>query len=112
MTALFEDVAGLDEIDQLAQVPGLDGIFVGRFDLAASMGLVGEPWHADVEAVVDRVRDACHAHTMPFGSNPRGRDELRTQVEAGNLMISLGPIDWGIEVARSVVTELSEVRRA
>ena len=47
---------------------------------------------------------------MPFGSNPRSRDELRTQVEKGNLMISLGPIDWGIEVSRTVVAELSEVR--
>ncbi len=112
VTALFEDVAGLDEIEQMAQVPGLDGIFVGRYDLAASMGLVGQPWHADVEAVVDRVRAACQQHNMPFGSNPRSRDELRTQVEKGNLMISLGPIDWGIEVSRAVVAELSEVRPA
>ena len=110
VTALFEDVAGVDEIEAMCQVPGLDGIFVGRYDLAASMGLVGQPWHADVQAVVDRVRETCQKHDMPFGTVPRSRDELRTQVEQGNLMISLGPIEWGIEVARNVVSELSEAR--
>lgn len=110
VTALFEDVAGLDDVETMAQVAGLDGIFVGRFDLAASMGLVGQPWHDDVEAAVRRVRTACKKHEMPFGTVPRNRDELLAHVEAGNLLVSLNPVDWAVEVTRNVVTQLSQVR--
>ncbi|MDP8922252.1 MAG: aldolase/citrate lyase family protein [Chloroflexota bacterium] len=112
VTALFEDAAGIDDIEAMAQTPGLDGIFVGRFDLASSMGLPGQPWHADVQAVVDRVRDACRKHNMPYGTIAHSREELRTLVEQGNLLIPIGTIELGIEAARAAMAELSEVRRA
>jgi 2-keto-3-deoxy-L-rhamnonate aldolase RhmA len=110
VTALFEDAAGLDDIDALAQTPGLDGIFVGRNDLASSMGLPGQPWHEEVERTVGRVRDACKRHGMPFGAVPRNRDDLKAQVEQGHLMISLGPVEWGIEVCRDTVAALTQLR--
>ncbi len=110
VTALFEDVAGIDEIEAMAQVDGLNCIFVGRFDLASSMGLTGQPWHDDVQAVVDRVRDACRAHKMPYGTIARSRDELRTLAEQGNLLLPVGTIELGMEAARGLMTELSEAR--
>ena len=107
--ALFEDIAGVDEIEAVCHVEGVDGLFVGAFDLASSMGHPGQPWHAEVQAIVGRVRETCRANGMPFGTVPRDRADLRTQIEQGCQLISLGTLQWGIEATRDVVEELSEV---
>jgi len=109
VTALFEDIAGIGQIEAIAQTPGLNGIFVGPFDLASSMGLPGQPWHEDVQKVVTRVREACLKHTMPFGTLPRGRDVLKAQIEQGCQLISVGPVDWGIALTLETISDLAGV---
>lgn len=51
--AMIEGTGGLADAAEIAVVEGLDGIFVGPFDLAAAIGRPGEPEHPDV---VDQVR--------------------------------------------------------
>ena len=52
-----ETQSALDQIEAIAAVPGIDGIFIGPADLAASMGFPGEPNHPDVTAaVLDAIR--------------------------------------------------------
>jgi len=47
----------LRELEAIAAVEGVDGIFIGPGDLAASLGHVGEPGHP---AVVAAIEDAIH----------------------------------------------------
>jgi 4-hydroxy-2-oxoheptanedioate aldolase len=108
--ALFEDVAGIDHVDAICTVPGLDGVAVGAYDLAASMGHPGEPWRDDVQAVVERVRETCRRHRMPFGTVPRDRADLRRQLERGCQLITVSTLEWGIQATRDVVAELSGAR--
>jgi 4-hydroxy-2-oxoheptanedioate aldolase len=105
--ALFEDVAGLDEVDAICRVPGVDGLAVGVYDLAASMGHPGDPWREDVQAVVTRVRETCRRHRMPFGTVPRDRADLARQIELGCQLITVATIEWGIQATRDAVAELS-----
>jgi 4-hydroxy-2-oxoheptanedioate aldolase len=107
--ALFEDVAGVDHVEAVCQVPGLDGVAVGAYDLAASMGHPGEPWREDVQAVVDRVLQVCRRQRMPFGTVPRDRADLRRQVERGCQLITVATLDWGIQATREAVAELSRL---
>jgi 4-hydroxy-2-oxoheptanedioate aldolase len=51
----IESRAGLAALDGIAAVDGIDGLFIGPSDLAADMGLLGQPGHADVTAAI---RDA------------------------------------------------------
>jgi 4-hydroxy-2-oxoheptanedioate aldolase len=57
-----ESVDALAQIDAIAAVDGVDGVFIGPADLAASMGHLGEPGHRAVrdavEAGVARIRAA------------------------------------------------------
>jgi 4-hydroxy-2-oxoheptanedioate aldolase len=108
--ALFEDVAGIDHVDGICTVAGLDGVAVGAYDLAASMGHPGEPWRDDVQAVVERVRETCRRHRMPFGTVPRDRADLRRQIERGCQLITVSTLEWGIQATRDVVAELSGAR--
>ena len=51
----IETQAGLDALEAIASVEGVDGIFVGPGDLAASLGHIGA---LDHPVVVDKVNDA------------------------------------------------------
>jgi 4-hydroxy-2-oxoheptanedioate aldolase len=107
--ALFEDVAGVDEVEAICRVPGIDGLSVGAYDLAASMGYPGQPWRDEVQAVVDRVLQTCRANRMPFGTVPRDRADLRRQLERGCQLIGVAPLEWGIQLARETVEELRKL---
>jgi 4-hydroxy-2-oxoheptanedioate aldolase len=48
-----ETAAALAQIDEIAQVDGIDGVFIGPADLSASMGHLGLPGHADVRSAIE-----------------------------------------------------------
>jgi 4-hydroxy-2-oxoheptanedioate aldolase len=48
----IESTAGLAGLDDILKVDGVDAVFIGPSDLAASMGHLGNPGHADVKAAV------------------------------------------------------------
>jgi len=51
----IESVTGAERAAEIAAVDGVDGVLVGQGDLAASMGLLGEPYHPDVQARIERI---------------------------------------------------------
>jgi 2-keto-3-deoxy-L-rhamnonate aldolase RhmA len=106
VVALFEDAAGLDEIGAICRVPGVDAISVGAYDLAASMGRPGEPWHPEVQAAIERVFAICRTHRVPYGTVPRDRADLGAQIARGCQLITIGTLQWGILAAREAVAEL------
>ena len=48
-----ETASALAQIDDIAAVEGVDGVFIGPADLSASMGHLGHPGHADVRSAID-----------------------------------------------------------
>jgi len=68
-----ESVRGLDNLQAIATVDGIDGVFFGPADLAASMGLIGAPTDPQVTraiiqgiAVVQKVGKAAGTLTSDF----------------------------------------------
>ena len=53
----IETQEGIDNLSAIIQTDGVDGVFIGPADLSASLGHVGEPAHADVQAIIE---DAIH----------------------------------------------------
>lgn len=48
-----ETASALAQLDEIAAVDGVDGVFIGPADLSASMGHLGNPGHPDVKAAID-----------------------------------------------------------
>lgn len=48
----IESTAGLAGLDEILRVEGVDAVFIGPSDLAASMGHLGNPGHPEVKAAV------------------------------------------------------------
>jgi 4-hydroxy-2-oxoheptanedioate aldolase len=48
-----ETASALAQLDEIAAVDGVDGVFIGPADLSASMGHLGNPGHTDVRNAID-----------------------------------------------------------
>lgn len=49
-----ETIAAVEQLAEIAAIEGVDGVFIGPSDLSASMGLLGQPAHPEVKAVIER----------------------------------------------------------
>ncbi|WP_223510858.1 MULTISPECIES: 4-hydroxy-2-oxoheptanedioate aldolase [unclassified Pseudomonas] len=49
----IENREGLANLDAIAAVDGVDGVFIGPADLSASMGYRGNPGHPEVQAAIE-----------------------------------------------------------
>ena len=65
----IETVTAVANIAEIATVDGIDGLFIGPSDLAASMGLLGQQEHPDVIATVERCIRTVSALGKPVGVN-------------------------------------------
>lgn len=65
----IESATGVENAAEIAAVDGVDGVFVGPSDLAASMGLIGQQTHPDVVAAVKQTFAAVAAVGKPVGVN-------------------------------------------
>lgn len=67
-TMLFpqcETVGCLEHIEEIAAIDGVDGIFVGPFDLSVAMGMPLEFERPEFKAALQRILDACKAAGKP-----------------------------------------------
>lgn len=55
-----ETVGALEHIEEIASLEGVDGIFVGPYDLSISMGIPGEFNSPVFQAAIDRIIKAVH----------------------------------------------------
>lgn len=69
-----ETVGCLENIEEIAALPGVDGIFVGPFDLSASMGIPGQFEKPEFKEALERILAACKTEnkpTMIYAANER-----------------------------------------
>jgi 2-keto-3-deoxy-L-rhamnonate aldolase RhmA len=84
-----EHIDAVNNIEAIVQVPGLDGILIGPYDLSASLGRIGEVTHPDVVAAIDRVTQVCRAANMPLGIFGMTADAVRPYLERGYTLLAV-----------------------
>ncbi|MEO1888549.1 MAG: HpcH/HpaI aldolase/citrate lyase family protein [Cycloclasticus sp.] len=63
----LESPEGIEALDAITQLDGVDGIFIGPADLAAAMGYIGQPAHPEVRRVVEGAIKRIEAIGKPVG---------------------------------------------
>ncbi|MCS5729366.1 HpcH/HpaI aldolase/citrate lyase family protein [Herbiconiux moechotypicola] len=86
----IETAGGVDDAAGIAAVEGVDGVFFGPSDLAASMGLLGRQTHPEVVAAVLRGFDAVIAAGKPAGVNAFDPAAARAYLESGARFVLVG----------------------
>lgn len=85
-----ETALGVANAAEIAAVDGIDGVFVGPSDLAASMGLIGQQTHPDVVAAVRSAFDGIRSAGKPAGVNAFDPAAADAYVEAGASFLLVG----------------------
>jgi 2-keto-3-deoxy-L-rhamnonate aldolase RhmA len=79
----IETKRGVEHIDEIASVPGVDVAFVGHMDLSVSLGVPGEYEHEKFVAAVDTVIAACKKHGKTGGCLVTTTDAARRWMAKG-----------------------------
>ena len=85
-----ETRSALDQIEAIAKVDGIDGVFIGPSDLAASLGHLGNPGHAEVQAAMQDAVKRLKALGKPAGILTGNEEEARRYIDWGYLFVAVG----------------------
>ncbi len=90
VTVQIESTAAVEAVDDILKVDGVDAIFVGPSDLAASMGVLGQQEHPEVRAAVERCLVAAKEAGKPAGVNAFNPETARHYLDIGAGFILVG----------------------
>ncbi len=90
LTVQIESAAGVEHVEEIVSVDGVDGLFVGPSDLSATMGLIGQQSHPEVVGAVLRVIEAGRAAGKPVGVNAFIPADADRYIEAGASFVAVG----------------------
>lgn len=87
---MLEHIDALADLDGILETPGLSAVFIGPYDLSASMGLAGQLDHPDVIGAQQEILDACRRHGVPAGIHvvPVDPELLQRRIDEGYRFIA------------------------
>jgi 2-dehydro-3-deoxyglucarate aldolase len=63
----IEHIKGVRNVDQILEVPGVDAVFIGPYDLSGSMGKLGQIEDQEVQEAIDTVITSARRRKIPVG---------------------------------------------
>ncbi|MDB5778917.1 MAG: 4-hydroxy-2-oxo-heptane,7-dioate aldolase [Polaromonas sp.] len=86
----IETLEGLANLESIAAVEGIDAVFIGPADLAASMGYLGNGQHPEVQAAVDDAFRRLRAVGKPGGYLTLNEAEAERRIADGVEFVGVG----------------------
>jgi 4-hydroxy-2-oxoheptanedioate aldolase len=107
---LVEGEEGIRNIEEIAQVPGLDMIYLGVYDMAQSAGVAGDIKHPKVLKVVQESAAKIERYGLAAGSVARDQEYLKLLYDSGfrflSYLVDCAILRSGFETARQWYEEL------
>jgi 4-hydroxy-2-oxoheptanedioate aldolase len=85
-----ETRGALDEVEEIAAIPGVDALFVGPLDLSQALGVQGDYEAPVFQDAVARVATAAADHGIVAGILARDREAAERYAAAGFGLIAVG----------------------
>jgi 2-keto-3-deoxy-L-rhamnonate aldolase RhmA len=86
----IETLEGLEKVDEIAAVPGVDVLFIGPNDLSASLNVFRQFDHAEYKNAVNRIRTAADRHGNATGYMAASAEEVLQRIDEGMRFIATG----------------------
>lgn len=87
---MIETAAGLDRVEEIVAVEGVDGVHLGQFDLSLSLGVPGQTDHPMIADGIDRMLKACAVHGKFAACMAPSVEIGRAWMAKGFRMVSFG----------------------
>ena len=91
----IESRRALDNLEDIASVEGVDGVFIGPGDLSTSLGYLGQQNHADVVTVVQETIARIRGTGKHAGILTANEDLAHRYIAAGTRFTAIGS-DMGL----------------
>jgi len=91
----IEHIEAVSNIDSILKVKGINSIFIGPYDLSASMGLTGQVNHPEVRSAIDLIKKKCIKAGLAYGIFGMDPSSVLKEVEEGCTFVLCG-IDTAI----------------
>jgi 2-dehydro-3-deoxyglucarate aldolase/4-hydroxy-2-oxoheptanedioate aldolase len=116
--AQIETVEGLEHVEEIAAVHGIDMLWIGQFDLTAALGIPGQFEHPRHESAVERILVACRQYGKAPAILATDMDQARTYLAQGfrclayhgDLWLYASALKAGMETLRSELAAKSPGR--
>ncbi|HHV56377.1 MAG TPA: aldolase [Firmicutes bacterium] len=107
----IENRLGVENLDDILAVPGIDVIFIGPADLSQSLGLPGQLGHPRVVELVEVTIAKAKQAGLPVGIFALNAEEAARWVRAGVTYLALGADSFFLfNTARALVEQLLPLR--
>lgn len=111
LVALIETAEGVENVDEIAAVEGLDCLWIGHFDLTCALGIPGEFTSRKFKAACQRVADAAKKHRKSLArmvTSPGDGAELYSQgydvlAYSGDVWLLRAALNTGITELRAKI---------
>jgi 4-hydroxy-2-oxoheptanedioate aldolase len=98
-----------DNLDEIAEVPGIDIILVGPLDLSASLGLAGQTGSSQVQQIMEEVPRRLEGTGIVVGTTLANPDEIKQKIDWGYRFLNVGnPLVFGVQAVTDHVADLRE----
>ena len=86
----LETRAAVDALEDIAAVEGVDGVFIGPSDLAASLGYLGNNAHPEVRGTIEKACRRAQAVGKPIGILAPVETDARAYLDMGFAFVAVG----------------------
>ena len=86
----LETKAAVEQLEAIAAVDGVDGVFIGPSDLAASLGHLGDNAHPEVRSTIERSCERAKAIGKPIGILAPLEADARAYLDMGFAYVAVG----------------------
>jgi 2-keto-3-deoxy-L-rhamnonate aldolase RhmA len=106
----IEDKQAVERVDEIFDVPGIDGVLIGPADLSLSMGILGQYEQPQFKHALQRIIDSGLANHIPIGypADDSAANALKA-LRLGCQVATIG-MDWQL-MAQAAAKRLEEVRQ-
>jgi len=86
----IEHIDAVDNLQALITIPGIDSLFIGPYDLSASMGKIGQTADPEVQAAIAQIQQCAQQANIPLGIFGPTAEAVKPYIQKGYTLVTVG----------------------
>ena len=110
---MIESPEGLDNLEEITAMPGVDVLWVGHFDLSQSLGIVGQFQHPKMIDAFRLIADTAKKHGKAAVMQPANLVQAQEWLDLGfNVMSCAADVTFYVDALKQYISDVRELTEA